>query len=71
MPVLKYFAVTGPVLFGILLSISAYLTPEKAPSPGDFLGISAANAETDIRDLARVEKRVSEMNRLKQRRLIR
>jgi hypothetical protein len=55
MPVLTYFTVMGPVLLAALLAISAYLDPDKAPSPAEFLGVRAASA-----DSARVQSKPSE-----------
>jgi hypothetical protein len=44
MPILAYFAVTGPLLLAALLALSAYLEPDKAPTPGELLGIQRAHA---------------------------
>jgi hypothetical protein len=40
MPILAYFAVMVPALFAALLAVSAYLAPEKAPSPAELIGNS-------------------------------
>ena len=42
MPIFKYFAITGPTLLGLLLALSAYLEPDKAP----LVAIGTANAHS-------------------------
>ena len=44
MPILSYFVVMGSALFAILIAVSAYLEPEKASSPSEFLGVRQAQA---------------------------
>ena len=47
MPIFTYFAITGPASLALLLALSAYVEPEKAPSPTELLAIGAANAHSD------------------------
>jgi hypothetical protein len=46
MPIFTYFAITGPVLLGLLLALNAYFEPEKAPSRTELLAIGTANAHS-------------------------
>ena len=55
MPVVTFFAVTGPLLLAALLAFSAYLDPNGAPAPADFFGIGSAQAtiaDVDAQDAA-------------------
>ena len=64
MPVFTYFAVTGPVLLAILIAISAYLDPAKAPSPEEFLGVGRASADASGVHPVAPEAELSEFLRL-------
>jgi hypothetical protein len=64
MPILRYFATTGPVLLALLLAHSAYLEPEKAPSPTDLLAIGAANAHSGSPEQVVAEEAESDFLRL-------
>jgi hypothetical protein len=46
MPILTYFAVAGSLLLAVLLAVSAYLDPAKAPTAAEFFGVHAANADS-------------------------
>ena len=66
MPIFTYFATTGSVLLGLLLAHSAYLEPEKAPSPTELLAIGPAKAHSDSTAQVVAAKEESSFLRLKQ-----
>ena len=65
MPVVTFFAVTGPLLLAALLAFSAYLDPNGAPAPADFFGIGSAQATIADVDAVRAQDAASTYGRLK------
>ena len=46
MPIFAYFAITGPVLLGLLLALSAYFEAEKVPPAVSIGTVNARSAST-------------------------
>jgi hypothetical protein len=65
MPVLTYFTVMGPILLAVLLAVSAYLDPAKAPSPAELLGVRAASADAARMQSSSSADEIPEFLRLK------
>ena len=66
MPVLKYLAVTAPVLLAVLLVLSAYLDPTGSPASSALLGMGVGRANAERAD-AWPRDGPSESTRLKAR----
>jgi hypothetical protein len=64
MPIFTYFAITGPVLLALVLALSAYLEPEKAPTPTELLAIGAANAHSGSPEQMAAAEEESDFSRL-------
>ena len=67
MPVLKYLAVTAPVLLAVLLVLSAYLDPTGSPASSALLGMGVGRANTERADAIWPRDGPSESTRLKAR----
>ena len=50
MPVLKYFAVTAPVLLAVLLVLSTYLDPTGSQASSTVFGMGVGRANTERAD---------------------